>query len=164
VLAGLTRSERLVVGLVARGWTNREIADELSLRPKTVEWTLTKVYRKLALRSRTELALEVARSNPGISLDAQPEANPAMAHAQGGSLAAMHRSPEFDSDVIGGVLDVVDDRGGEGKFAGARGRIASNFLLSDTGELTDNQFGLIFVGPSVPQQPARRNPERGRFR
>lgn len=34
---------------------------------------------------------------------------------------------------------------GEGQFAGARGRIASNFLLSDTGELTDNQLGLLFL-------------------
>lgn len=82
VLDGLTRNERLVVDLVARGWTNREIADELKLRPKTVEWTLTKVYRKLALRSRTELALEVARSNPGISLDVRREADPAKANVR----------------------------------------------------------------------------------
>lgn len=40
------------------------------------------------------------------------------------------------------VLDVL---GGTGQFAGATGRITSNFVLSDTGELTDNQFGLIFI-------------------
>jgi hypothetical protein len=34
---------------------------------------------------------------------------------------------------------------GEGQFAGAAGRITSNFFLSDTGELTDNQLGVIFV-------------------
>jgi LuxR family transcriptional regulator, maltose regulon positive regulatory protein len=49
-----------VAELVARGWTNSEVASALSLRPKTVEWTLTNVYRKLELRSRTELALRVA--------------------------------------------------------------------------------------------------------
>jgi DNA-binding NarL/FixJ family response regulator len=58
----LTPAESRVVELVARGWTNEEVAHELQLRPKTVEWTLTNVYRKLHLRSRTELALEVAGS------------------------------------------------------------------------------------------------------
>jgi DNA-binding CsgD family transcriptional regulator len=73
VFEGLTSGEERVVDLVARGWTNDEVADELGVRPKTVEWTLTKVYRKLRVRSRTELALvvvgSVGRSNPGISLD-----------------------------------------------------------------------------------------------
>lgn len=36
---------------------------------------------------------------------------------------------------------------GDGQFDGARGRITSNFFVSDTGELTDNHFGLIFVAP-----------------
>jgi DNA-binding NarL/FixJ family response regulator len=69
VIEELTVGEQLVANLVAQGWTNQEVADELSIRPKTVEWTLTKVYRKLDLRSRTELALMVAGSNPGVSLD-----------------------------------------------------------------------------------------------
>jgi DNA-binding NarL/FixJ family response regulator len=64
----LTAGERRVVDLVARGWTNKEVADALSLRPKTVEWALTKVYRKLEVRSRTELVLKLA-SIPAISLD-----------------------------------------------------------------------------------------------
>lgn len=37
---------------------------------------------------------------------------------------------------------------GEGQFEGARGRITSNFFVSDTGEVTDNHFGLIFVAPA----------------
>lgn len=36
-------------------------------------------------------------------------------------------------------------QGGEGQFEGAQGRITSNFFLSDTGEITDNQFGVVFV-------------------
>jgi hypothetical protein len=35
--------------------------------------------------------------------------------------------------------------GGEGTFQGARGLVTSNFLLSDTGELTENQLGVMFV-------------------
>jgi DNA-binding NarL/FixJ family response regulator len=65
----LTGAEQRVAQLVARGFTNKEIAQTLALRPKTVEWRLTSVYRKLELRSRTELALHVARSDrskPGI--------------------------------------------------------------------------------------------------
>jgi DNA-binding NarL/FixJ family response regulator len=62
MLETLTPAERRVAQLVACGLTNQEVADELRLRPKTVEWTLTNVYRKLALRSRTELAAAVVRS------------------------------------------------------------------------------------------------------
>jgi LuxR family transcriptional regulator, maltose regulon positive regulatory protein len=73
VLQELTSGERGIAELVARGLTNQEIANELDLRPKTVEWTLTNVYRKLQLRSRTELAVHVLlarhESNPGLSPD-----------------------------------------------------------------------------------------------
>jgi hypothetical protein len=40
---------------------------------------------------------------------------------------------------------VWEVEGGEGQFRGAHGRITSNFFVSDTNELTDNHFGLIFV-------------------
>ncbi len=43
----------------------------------------------------------------------------------------------------GAVMWRVD--GGEGQFADASGYITSNFTLSDAGEVTDNQFGVIFV-------------------
>jgi hypothetical protein len=43
----------------------------------------------------------------------------------------------------GAVMWRVD--GGEGQFAGASGYITSNFTLSDAGDVTDNQFGVIFV-------------------
>jgi hypothetical protein len=35
--------------------------------------------------------------------------------------------------------------GGHGQLEGASGLVTSNFLLSDTGELTENQLGLIFA-------------------
>jgi DNA-binding CsgD family transcriptional regulator len=52
----LTASERRVAELAATGRTNREIADELFVTPKTVENHLTRVYSKLRLSSRRELA------------------------------------------------------------------------------------------------------------
>jgi DNA-binding NarL/FixJ family response regulator len=51
----LTATEQKVAELAARGRTNKEIAAELYLSPKTVEVHLTHVYRKLGVRSRTEL-------------------------------------------------------------------------------------------------------------
>jgi hypothetical protein len=42
--------------------------------------------------------------------------------------------------------------GGEGQFEGASGRITSNFFLSDTGDLTENQLGVIFANGSTPDQ------------
>jgi DNA-binding CsgD family transcriptional regulator len=52
----LTPAEEQIADLASRGRTNAEIASELSVTVKTVEWTLSKVYRKLMIRSRTELA------------------------------------------------------------------------------------------------------------
>ncbi|HEV2006973.1 MAG TPA: AAA family ATPase [Candidatus Limnocylindrales bacterium] len=58
VFAELTTREREVVGLVAEGMSNREIAEALSVSPKTVERHLTNVLAKVGLRNRTELATQ----------------------------------------------------------------------------------------------------------
>ena len=56
-MSELTKAERRIIALVADGRTNHEIAERLLMRPKTVEWNLTKIYRKLNVRTRTELAV-----------------------------------------------------------------------------------------------------------
>jgi DNA-binding CsgD family transcriptional regulator len=53
---GLTPAERRVAALVAQGRTNREVAAALVLGERTVETHLTRIYEKLGVRSRTELA------------------------------------------------------------------------------------------------------------
>ena len=53
---GLTAAERRVAVLVAAGRTNREVAAQLFLGERTVAGHLTRVYAKLGVRSRTELA------------------------------------------------------------------------------------------------------------
>jgi DNA-binding NarL/FixJ family response regulator len=53
---GLTSTELRIAGLVRDGASNREIASRLYLSVKTVEATLTRVYRKLGVRSRTQLS------------------------------------------------------------------------------------------------------------
>jgi LuxR family transcriptional regulator, maltose regulon positive regulatory protein len=63
--AGLTPTERRVAALVGDGQTNREAAAQLGVSPKTIEAHLTSVYRKLTVRSRTELALLLAVDRQG---------------------------------------------------------------------------------------------------
>jgi DNA-binding CsgD family transcriptional regulator len=53
---GLTPTERRVADLVAEGRSNKEVADALFVTVRTVEANLTRVYAKLGIRSRTELA------------------------------------------------------------------------------------------------------------
>lgn len=53
---GLTSTEIRIARLVRDGASNREIANQLYLSVKTVEATLTRVYRKLGVRSRTQLS------------------------------------------------------------------------------------------------------------
>ena len=51
----LTEAERRIAALVAEGRTNREVAAALFLTEHSVETALTRVYRKLGIRSRREL-------------------------------------------------------------------------------------------------------------
>jgi DNA-binding CsgD family transcriptional regulator len=62
----LTPQELHVALAVATGATNREVSSSLFLSPKTVEMHLTRIYRKLGVRSRTDLALHFA-AQPEIS-------------------------------------------------------------------------------------------------
>jgi DNA-binding NarL/FixJ family response regulator len=56
----LTDAERRVAALVAQGQTNREVAAQLFTTVGTVEQHLTRIYRKLGIRSRTQLARAAA--------------------------------------------------------------------------------------------------------
>jgi len=58
----LTPQELRVAAAVRRGGTNREIAAELFLAPKTIEFHLRQIYRKLGIRSRTQLVATLARN------------------------------------------------------------------------------------------------------
>jgi DNA-binding CsgD family transcriptional regulator len=56
----LTPTEERVAELVAAGRTYREVGDALFISPKTVQWNLSKIYRKLGVRSRAEMAAKLA--------------------------------------------------------------------------------------------------------
>jgi DNA-binding CsgD family transcriptional regulator len=59
---GLTPSEQRIAALVGKGKTNQEVAVALVISRRTVESALTQIYRKLDVRSRTELARKLSDS------------------------------------------------------------------------------------------------------
>ena len=62
---GLTPTELQVADLVGQGMTNREVAAALFMSEHTVRANLKRIYGKLGVRSRTELAAVLAGSRPG---------------------------------------------------------------------------------------------------
>lgn len=67
-LAVLTSAEQRVARLAAQGLTNRQIAEELTVTVKGVEWHLSRVYRKLGISSRAGLGslLDITAPSPRI--------------------------------------------------------------------------------------------------
>ncbi|MER5310657.1 AAA family ATPase [Streptomyces sp. NPDC002773] len=61
----LTAAETRVVRLVARGLTNQQVAEHLSLSPHTVSSHLRRAYTKLDISSRVELTRLVKRRDSG---------------------------------------------------------------------------------------------------
>lgn len=53
----LTKQERTVLALVAKGWRNAKIADELVVSTRTIETHLYRIFDKLGVSSRTEAAV-----------------------------------------------------------------------------------------------------------
>ena len=58
-IEGLSETELRVAQLVAEGKSNKEVAAELYVSVRAVESNLSKVYAKLGIRSRTELARRI---------------------------------------------------------------------------------------------------------
>lgn len=66
----LTAQEREIADLAAQRHSTRDIASQLFLSPRTVEWHLSKIYAKLGIRSRKQLA--TALSNAATSQPTPP--------------------------------------------------------------------------------------------
>jgi len=62
----LTAVERRVAELVAEGGTNRDVASQVFVTVKTVEFHLRNIFRKLGIRSRAELARQVGEKAAAI--------------------------------------------------------------------------------------------------
>ena len=65
-LDALSGREREIADLVAEGRTNREIGGELFLSEKTVEGHLTRIFTKLGVTSRAEVAEVVGRARAAL--------------------------------------------------------------------------------------------------
>jgi len=63
VCSPLTLREKQLVELVKQAKSNKEIAFELSLTVGSVKEYLYRIYRKVGVRNRTELALRHLRTN-----------------------------------------------------------------------------------------------------
>jgi DNA-binding CsgD family transcriptional regulator len=73
-VATLSDAQRRVAELAARGYTNRQIAAKLFITVSTVEQHLTSVYRKLKVRSRSELAVTLEPQNAAAGAPYEEEA------------------------------------------------------------------------------------------
>lgn len=60
--ASLTDAETRIAGLVARGWSNPDIASELFLSRRTVQTHVSNILAKLGLKSRLEIMREAVRA------------------------------------------------------------------------------------------------------
>ncbi len=69
----LTPQELQIALQVAEGKTNREVGATLFLSPKTIEFHLSRAYRKLGLRSRAELIRRFAERTPTREPGSSPE-------------------------------------------------------------------------------------------
>ena len=58
-------------------------------------------------------------------------------------------SPEPGLRLASAICDID---GGSGELESASGRITSSFLISDTGELTEHQVGLVFLSSDDPRR------------
>jgi two-component system nitrate/nitrite response regulator NarP len=64
-LGALSKRERAIVGLVAQGLRNRDVASELGITEGTVKVYLHRIYEKLGVSNRTELAIYARDASPG---------------------------------------------------------------------------------------------------
>jgi DNA-binding CsgD family transcriptional regulator len=80
----LTETERRVAELVGAGHSNQETAAELFMSVKTVEANLTRIYRKLSVRSRTQLASRLHRPESATEASGTLSGAPFRAIGEGG--------------------------------------------------------------------------------
>ena len=93
----LTAQELAVARLVAVGMSNRQVASELFISIKTVQFHLTHIYAKLGVGSRAELAAQFRDNQPTTTTPASrgqraDDASPALPEARDGGGAPTGRS------------------------------------------------------------------------
>ena len=74
---GLSRREQEILDHLLRGFSNKEIAAELSISLFTVKNHLRHIYEKLHVRSRTDVLLKYHSSRPSVDVRPRPPSLPA---------------------------------------------------------------------------------------
>ena len=74
--AGLTPRQTVVIGLISEGRSNKEIAAELSLTPGTVKMHLSRIYKVLGAKSRTDAVAKFTRLKASASKQATSRQSP----------------------------------------------------------------------------------------
>jgi DNA-binding NarL/FixJ family response regulator len=74
-LASLTPQERKILDLIAEGYTNRQIAENMFLAEKTVKNYVSNLLAKLGMERRTQAATFAARLNERSAQDARTDAS-----------------------------------------------------------------------------------------
>ncbi|MFR4344083.1 response regulator transcription factor [Alistipes putredinis] len=70
--AGLTQRETQIAELLAWGAAKKEVADRLSISPRTVENTARNIYSKIGIQKATELCVWWFCTHCGVSFDLSP--------------------------------------------------------------------------------------------
>ena len=73
-LASLTPQERKILDLIAEGYTNRQIAENMFLAEKTVKNYVSNLLAKLGMERRTQAATFAARLNERSTQDSRTDA------------------------------------------------------------------------------------------
>lgn len=97
---GLTPREREVLALVSAGCSNKEIARQCAVSEETIKHHLTRIFGKLGVSNRTELAMLAARNG----LDTTPGRRPAPGRAPAPPSMVVRR-PAPSGDWPPGRLD-----------------------------------------------------------
>jgi LuxR family maltose regulon positive regulatory protein len=63
LIEDLTEREYDIIKLVAKGYTNKSIADELYITVGTTKWHLSNIYSKLQVKNRTEAIIKSKKLN-----------------------------------------------------------------------------------------------------
>lgn len=96
----LTKREQQVIQLIEEGFTNRQIAGELHLSEHTIRNNLFRIFEKLGVSSRVELALYRVNSSTRLPLEARLNSRRAVFNSSGPN----HSGPSRQKPQEGGAV------------------------------------------------------------